>query len=151
MYLPREVERRLYEDLGPPRLWVRLDPVLERWCCFERHRRLGGARKVPFSLSPMGDILPGESAVRTMLDWDDRVVVLETPDGSYRSLDPNLFARELVLRDTWRYRGRDLAARLLRQVREARERRGREESDLFADLAQDNRRRFARIADQMGI
>lgn len=150
MYAPRQVESRLYEELGPPRLHVRLDLVRERWCCFEPRRRLGGARIVPFTLTDSGVILEGSSTVRTMHDFEELVLVLEE-DGRYVPLDPNLLIRQLLERDSWRFRNRDIASALLRRVAKGREARDRQFSDDVAMLASENRRRIGRAVDEMGL
>jgi hypothetical protein len=141
MWTARAVTLFLRRELDYPRLRVKLTPLRaaddKRWAVYEIRRRYFG----PFEAGGM--------RFKEARDWDDEVYVHEGPNGEYQSLDPHLMLAALRKQDAW-VKGNRPAAMTAR-VRASKEKRLREQSAMFEDLAMDSRRMIGRAADEMGL
>lgn len=145
----RDVSLRLRRELGDERLVVKFDPAAQggRWVVCVRRKMLTGARRWPVAIGEGGELLAGVTTFREVAPLDDIVFILETDDGQYHSLEPNLMRRALIARDTHQ---RDVAREVIAEVRRRKAAKAKAFRDEVFARSQFYRRAFARVAEDMG-
>lgn len=148
MYTARDVSLRLRREFNDARLGVKFDPRLERWVVFVRRKMLTGARRWPVGIADDGTVGEGATTLRCVDFLDDVVWVVETDDGAYHPLEPNLIRQKLIERDTHR---RDCARELFQELARRRAAKAKAQREELLARSRYYQRAFARLADDMGL